>query len=664
LDPESRQGRRARRARHGRGERGAAAASARRLACGLLLCVAVAPARAALPDAISIVIGLGRTISPEQAQAPASFVDEDGRLLIVDQERGFVLGRFQVPVGFGSDTPIGGGVPLEGETALGPALPMSPLTSLRPLAGFPAFADGSIAGSPCLIDLDLDGRTEIITATTTGTVMVVGADGRPRAGWPRRTDEAFYAPSSAGDIDGDGLPEIVIGAMSGRLYAWQGDGSPVPGWPQVLFASGEVETGIAGGAALADVDRDGRDEIAVATLTGRVWLMGGNGITRRGWPKALPAGTEPPNPASVLAAPALADLDGDGVPDVIVATNAGRVHAWDASGASLAGWPAEVPHRARAGFGGAAVGDVNGDGQLEVVVAGEQGFLGPAGVSAISARGALLPGWPFNLPETVNAGPALGDLSGDGVADIVIATIGGDPMICALDGRQARPLPGWPIHLKASTVNAAPLIADLNGDGRLDVLVAALATGVESHAGIWAFDHTGQQLTGFPIVLSHDEIVRASPAVADIEGDGDLDLIAATEALDCILGWELGALCDPSLMPWATEAASPSRTGHPQTGVPAGAVSGLGAAPATAPGDTRFTTITFDLWQSAPVQLRIFDIRNRPVRRLLNHLLPPGKYAIYWDGRSDAGQVSPSGVYFYQLTLGESATTRQLLLLK
>jgi len=634
----------------------------RGLAAGLAWCAVAFPAPASPPGPISIVIGLGRTIAPEQAQAPASFVDDDGRLLVVDQERGFVLGRFQVPAGFGSDTRIEGGVPLEGETALGPALPMSPLTSLRPLASFPAFADGAIAGSPCVTDLDLDGGTEIICATTHGTILVIGADGRPRAGWPRRLEEAFYAPPTAGDIDGDGLREIVIGGMSGRLYVWRGDGSPAPGWPQRLLAAGEVETGIAGGAALADIDRDGRDEIAVATMTGRVWVIAGNGITRRGWPKTLPPGEDPPNGASVFAAPALADLNDDGAPEVIVATNAGRVHVWEASGAPLAGWPVAVPHRARAGFGGPAVGDVNGDGEPEVVVASEQGFLGPASVSAISGRGALLPGWPFNLPETVNAGPALGDLSGDGIADVVVATIGGDPMICAIDGRQARPLPGWPVRLKTATVNAAPLIADLDGDGRLDVLVAALATGVESHAGIWAFDHAGGQLAGFPIVLPHDEIVRASPAVADIEGDGDLDLIAATEALACILGWELGALCDPSLMPWATEGASPARIGRPQTGAPASAVAGLGAAPAAA-GD-RLTTITFDLWQSAPVQLRIFDIRNRAVRRLLNHLLPPGKYAIYWDGRNDAGQVSPGGVYFYQLKLGESATTRQLLLLK
>lgn len=662
MDPGTRQGRRTTRLRNlgrARGIRG----PARSLALGLALCATTAPVRAAAPGPISIVIGMGRTISPEQAQAPAFFVDADGLLLVVDQERGFVLGRFRVPAGLGSLAPLGGGVPLEGETTLGPALPLTPLSGLRPLEGFPSLADGPIAGSPCLIDLDSDNRAEIVVATTTGTVLVIGSDGRPRPGWPRYTDEVFYAPPSAGDIDGDGLPEIVVGAFSGRLHAWRSDGSPVPGWPQMLLGSGEVETGIAGGASLDDIDRDGRQEICVATLSGRVWVFGGNGIARRGWPKTLPPAEDPPNPASVLAAPALADLDGDGTPDVIVATNAGWVHAWDASGASLPGWPVEVPHRARAGFGGAAVGDIDGDGRPEVIVACEQGYFGPASVTAFSARGMLLPGWPFHLPETANASPALGDVSGDGLADVVVATIGGSPAIYVLDGRTARPLPGWPISLRESTINASPVIADLNGDGRLDVLVAALTTGIESHAGIWAFDRAGLQLRGFPIVLPRDEIVRASPAVADIEGDGDLELIAATEALDCIHGWELGALCDPSLMPWATEAASASRTGHPQTGV---ASSPAVAAPAaTAPGgDSPLTTIRFELNQSSPVQLRIFDIRNRPVRRLLSHLLPPGTYAIRWDGRRDTGQICPSGVYFYQLTLGEQATTRQLLLLK
>jgi len=629
------------------------------LACGL------APCASAAPVATSIVIGLGRTITPEQAQAPALFVDSDGRLVVVDQARGFVLGRFRVPAGMGTLAPSAeGGTRLESEGVIGPQLPLTPMTNLQPVRGFPSLADGPVAGSPCLIDLDRDGRAEIVTATTSGTVQVIGADGRPRAGWPRRTDETFYAAPSAGDIDGDGRPEIVIPAFSGRLYAWRADGSPVPGWPQVLLARGEEQVAIAGAAALADLDGNGRDEICVGTLAGKVWLMGGNGLVRPGWPKTLPPAADPPNPASIFAAPALADLDEDGVPEVIVATNAGRVHAWDGAGDALPGWPVAVPYGARAGYGGVAVGDVNGDGHPEVVVTSEQGYTGPASVSAFSARGVMLPGWPFHLPETANAGPALGDVNHDGTLDVIAATIGGNPQLYALDGRAARPLPGWPVTLEDETVNASPVVADLNGDGDPDILVATLTTGLDGHAGLWAYDHRGAQLRGFPILLPRDEIVRAAPAVGDLDGDGELELFAATEALAYVYGWELGALCDPSLMPWQTEAAGPARTGRIATPIAALAAPATPGDGVVLGGESPLTTVSFDLKQDADVSLRIYDVQNRPVRTLLEHRLPPGRYAIFWDGRADNGQVVPSGVYFYKLALGGRATTRQLLLLQ
>ena len=62
--------------------------------------------------------------------------------------------------------------------------------------------------------------------------------------------------------------------------------------------------------------------------------------------------------------------------------------------------------------------------------------------------------------------------------------------------------------------------------------------------------------------------------------------------------------------------------------------------------------------------LAIFDIQGTPIRKLLDHFLPAGHYEIHWDGRDDAGGARASGIYFYQISLGDRATTRQLLLLK
>jgi hypothetical protein len=164
------------------------------------------------------------------------------------------------------------------------------------------------------------------------------------------------------------------------------------------------------------------------------------------------------------------------------------------------------------------------------------------------------------------------------------------------------------------------------------------------------------------VVLPRDEIVRAAPVVGDFEGDGDLELLLATEAQNNLHGWKLDVLCEPSLLPWPAEAGGASRTGRLNPGVAATAVT-----PAAAPGaggETPLTTIAFELRQDTHVRLRIFDIQSRPVRRLLDSQLPPGSYRIHWDGRGDGGQNCASGVYSYQLTLGGRATTRQLLLLK
>ncbi|MCK4304521.1 MAG: VCBS repeat-containing protein, partial [Candidatus Eisenbacteria sp.] len=421
-------------------------------------------------------------------------------------------------------------------------------------------------------------------------------------------------------------------------------------------------------------------EVCIAA-GGKVWLFRGSGECLPGWPQQLPHATQPSNPPSTFAAPAVGDIDADGVPEILLASNACQIHAWTISGSILDGWPAPVPHQARAGFGGVALGDVTGDGRPEIVITSEHGFSGPATVTVLDARGRPVPNWPYHLPDACNAGAALGDLTGDGILEIVIATVGGDAAILAIDGRSAQPLPGWPRRLRRETVNATPLIVDLDGDGWNDILVAALSTGLESDTWIWAFDKRGQQLDEFPIMLPQDEIVCAAPVTVDLDGDGDLELLAATERLNSVYVWDLNTLCDPSLMPWPAVAGGASRRGCPSVAMDPGALGPGTALDDQPPGAAHnlwppeegahrprraagLSTVAFDLRGETHVRLVIFDIKRHPIRQLLQHTLPPGQYRIYWDGRDAAGDQQPSGIYFYQLNLGNKAQTRQLLLLK
>ena len=668
----------------------------------------------------------GRTLEkPPDTPAPGFAIDSTGRLLVVDHLRGFLIGRFKAPSGIGFETAPGeGGVPLDAPQPIGPALPPVPLTTLALQRGFPFFTASSIAASPCIADLDRDGRMELVVACSDGTVDLLKADGRPALGWPVHLERECFAPPAAGDTDDDGRLEIAIADASGRVHLFEANGKPAAGWPVEPAGSGEAAA-IYAAPAMDDIDGDGNDEICVADASGSVRVLDGKGALLPGWPQATgpDASTAAGTPAATLASPALADLDGRPGLEIVTGAHSGQVCAWDRAGQPLPGWPVTLPGKPRAGFGDPAIGDVNGDGRPEIVIVADAVKGHPPSVFVLDAGAHVLPGWPVALPEACNAGAALGDLNGDGADDIVIATIGGNAALLALDGRQAAPLAGWPVHFSDKTVNAVPVIADLDGDGGLDVLVAPLSTGLETHAWLWAADHTGRELRAFPIFLPYDEIVRGGPAVADLDADGDLELVCGTEVLNSLYVWDLDALCEPDLLPWPGEAGGPARTGRIagsddagtraarrtralaqtaeadvrpvarepldpgtplESGVPLDAPPLFGEGTALdgrSPSEARsgksapnpavardaagaLSTIAFELDAERAVVLIVYDIKGKEVRRLLDHRLPPGRYAIYWDGRDDSGQPRQSGAYFYQLRLGDRSTTRQLMLLK
>ncbi|MBD3235292.1 MAG: hypothetical protein GF330_01145 [Candidatus Eisenbacteria bacterium] len=650
--------------------------------------LAVLCALAPIAAATTVAIAPGQPVRPGTARSSELLRDERGRLIVVDYIQNFVLGHFVLPAILGSSAAPLGGMAREDLQLTTPELSRYPQTILTDQTGFPRELDAPVAGSPALADLTGDGTCAIVAATLAGVVHLVRPDGREPDGWPLMLDDEFFAPPATGDLDGDGDREIVLGGTSGWLYAWHHDGQPLEGWPippggrRVLsdptaapVTGRPPGAGIFGAAAVADCDGDGHSEVCTAAADGTIRLLNGNGELLAGWPKRLTSAALPRNPAGIFASPALGDLDGDGRREIVVATNAYRVYAWDLAGRLLPGWPVDTPHRARAGYGDVALGDIDGDERIDVVFATEHGFEGAATVTALAADGLPLPGWPRELRATVNAGVALGDLTGDGVAEVVVATIGGDAAAVALDGATGRAISGWPVRLRAETVNATPLLADVDGDGATDVLLTALSTNAESQTWLWALHAGGRQLLGYPILFPGDEIVRGAPSIADLDGDGDSELVVATELRGMLYVWDLDAPADPSLQPWSTTSGTAGRAGV-VTPAPATPLSGPATPPAGAsqietdrapsiPGALEpLSTISFQLAEETAVRLTIHAVQGHRVRQLIDARLPTGRYSILWDGRNDAGERQTSGIYFYQLSRDGRATTKQLLLLQ
>jgi hypothetical protein len=348
------------------------------------------------------------------------------------------------------------------------------------------------SAAPVLYDLDGDGRLEVVQGAWDGHVYAFTRHGRQLDGWPVEAklpddyqpstghftlqDHKVVAPPSVGDLDGDGKPEVVVRSQFtdvigpdlqplavSHLLAYHADGTPVDGYPlsvQALFGYyGSAQEFITEGVSipvLADVDGDGDQEIAFAP-----------GIFS---PTFL--------------------LDGDGstmsvygpVPNATLDLLSGNVSLQTLLGVLDGNLPTDAPvnFTTAGAFGRFGVGQ-----QLT--------FASPQSGGASVAGGLLTPGSGFAITNYETA----------------------------YNARTGLPLlPGFPAKLQGLDFLGSPVIGDVTGDGRAEILNAADSSALQ------AFRPNGGEADGFPKFTTGWVIF--APSIGDVDSDGHNDVVALT----------------------------------------------------------------------------------------------------------------------------------------
>jgi hypothetical protein len=145
--------------------------------------------------------------------------------------------------------------------------------------------------------------------------------------------EPITGPVAVADLTGDGNPEFIFSGSTGRIYVFDNRGLRVAGWPRCITSTSsdlvECSTHGADNApqaappVLVDIDGDHRNEIVVAARDGKVHAFEANGAPVDGWPVQLvtPAGS----PARLSSdSPAVGDMDGDDIPDLVLSISEPR----------------------------------------------------------------------------------------------------------------------------------------------------------------------------------------------------------------------------------------------------------------------------------------------------------------------------------------------------
>jgi subtilisin family serine protease len=403
--------------------------------------------------------------------------------------------------------------------------------------------DGNFAMTPVVGDITGDGVPEIVQAADTGTLSVWEPNGTALAGWPvKQPTSGFQYFVTLADINGDGVRDVVVvDEFNGIVRVFNHTGTMLPGFSIALGQALNY-------AAVADVDGDGQNEIVVASLDGaKLWVIASNGTTKSGWPKQISKGPSPNGLAWSL--PALADLDGDGKPDIVIGTNDGTLLALHGDGTAVAGFPQST---ALAQVNSPAIGDIDGDGKPEVVVGIQTVVESGAPVDRLYAwhhDGTTVAGWPIRYaPGFVTTvfgfgAPVLADIDGDGKADVVVTSDATGPAYAlqAYHG-DATVVAGFPKPTASAGFLATNTVAvaDLNGDGHLEIawsdrytspawggplskLVAWDVTALKSSTVVWPMFHHDAQHTGVAPAATTvaTQVNCGGPAVAPFVADKD-----------------------------------------------------------------------------------------------------------------------------------------------
>ncbi len=491
-----------------------------------------------------------------------------------------------------------------------------------------------------------------------------------QAGFPFMAGNAVETSPIFTDIDGDGFQDIIFADKSGNIYIVNHRGELREGFPLAL--GGET-----GGIAIADIDLDGTLDLVITLFNKKVLVYDVNGQFK--WSRSIGG--------FITSMPAIGNLDDSPEREIVFGANNQNIYALHHDSTFVEGFPVNVGQNVRKGV---SLADLNGDGKDAIVFGGMGNKL-----SIIEANGIVREGWPRDLSGTIQSEPYViltgtdsaiiligndrGDMYGfdpDGTQRFMISGSGsikaspavfghnngifaafgtGSGYIYLIDVLRGTLVENWPKQVGSTIEQSLATARVVNEDGHEQQILA-----ISGDGRIHAYAMDGTPVEKFPISVR--SLSKSSLAVADIDKDNDLELIAGTNSGLSVI--DLKHFAGP--VTWPMHRGEISRRGSStqtiitpvkEIDVPEDLLFVL-AGNAPNPFNAS-TTISYIISEILPVELRIYSLDGRKIMERDIQPLRAGQNEI----RIDMSSFS-SGIYIYTLECLSQIETAKMIYLK
>ncbi|MBR9705495.1 S8 family serine peptidase [Candidatus Pacearchaeota archaeon] len=398
------------------------------------------------------------------------------------------------------------------------------------------FKDCLLAYPPALGDINNNGFKDIIVQDSCGYVHALSYTGQylfppkkiesPDSYWYLRT-------LSLADLNNDNYLDIIIPSNDNTIHVLDHEGNYLDGWPiELIIPSNPSSVYSRGGVSVADLNNNNKTEIIISviscdrevcsmtnpSMSYNIWtfILNQTGGNLENWPKSVPGF------ASIIG-PTAADIDNDNELEIILNRIYDTVHIFNLDGTYANGWPVQIekPNEVDTStyynlirLGESSVGDIDNDGNLDIVFWGGEKTGTKYCVYAFTNTGIIHPNFPVCNSSEIENYPARSQ---------ILANIDSDPELEIMYGKS---------YLNRDLKN----IYAINHDG-------SIVSGFPKHIGI-----TDRASTFYP-----------SYPVADLDNDGDNELIVVKPYDQVVYVYDMPGI--PSINTWSQAKNNERNTG-------------------------------------------------------------------------------------------------------